>query len=175
MAALAKLWNVPIGPIGPWTGRNTHPTCSVSPKFHKRSDSAVSLEVPCHHSSSQWHLPCHTQSQTLHRPTLSTFPKNSALILEVYLHMFIPPFAQQFALSVTPVHLAAMHRKTPVPRRAEAFVAQASRYQPSACTGWLLEFSTGYHRTQCDKVCQQCDINLRRLFDHPSTTCAKEL
>ena len=80
------------------------------------------------------------------------------------LHMFIPPFAQQFALSVTPVHLAAMHRKTPVPRRAEAFVAQASRYQPSACTGWLLEFSTGYHRTQCDKVCQQCDISLGCLI-----------
>ena len=80
------------------------------------------------------------------------------------LHMFIPPFAQQFALSVTAVRLAAMHRKTPVPRRAEAFVAQASRYQPSACTGWLLEFSTGYHRTQCDKVCQQCDISLGCLI-----------
>ena len=87
-------------------------------------------------------LSCHTQSQTLHWPTLSTFPESSALILEAY--------TQQMALFVTAVHLGAMHRKTPVPRRAEAFVAQASRYHPSACTGWLLEFSiTGYRRTQC--------------------------
>lgn len=159
-----KLWHVPIGP---WTGRNSHPTCSVSPKFHKRSDSAVALEVPRHHWSTRWHLPCHTKLQTLHWPTLTTFWEFS--FDPGGLRMFVPPFAQQIVLSVIPVHLVAMHRKTPVPRRAEAFVAQASRYQPSACTHRMAA-RVQHHRTQCMSTLW----HLPRLFDHPSTTCAKD-